>query len=169
MATAAADDEDPRVTERERASVQASMDVDWLASTDLSAADLRRVEPFASMTDDQAERFLATARVEHFAAESAVTERWSGSRTFYIVRAGRLAVMVGDREINVLGPGDHFGEIAAIDWGRDFSYGRTATVVAMEPTQVIAFPAAALRELMAENVALDRAVRRVAHARLEAG
>jgi CRP-like cAMP-binding protein len=69
--------------------------------------------------------------------------------------------------VNTLGPGDHLGEIAAIDWGRDFSYGRTATVVATEASVLLAFPAAALRELMLDNPAVDRAVRRVAQARLE--
>lgn len=52
------------------------------------------------------------------------------------------------------------------DWGRDFSYGRTATVVATEPTHLVAFPAAALRELMLDNPAVDRAIRRIAPARL---
>jgi CRP-like cAMP-binding protein len=56
-----------------------------------------------------------------------ITERWALARTFYLVRAGRLSVRVGDHEVNTLGPGDHLGEIAAIDWGRDFGYPRTAT------------------------------------------
>jgi CRP-like cAMP-binding protein len=75
-------------------------------------------------------------------------------------------VRIGDREVNALGPGDHFGEIAAMDWGRDFSYARTATVVATEPTELLALPAAALRELMTENRAVDRAIRRVARERI---
>ena len=68
--------------------------------------------------------------------------------------------------MNALGPGDHLGEIAAIDWGRDFSYGRTATVVAVEDATLLAFPAAALRELMTDVPEIDRAVRRIAQARL---
>jgi CRP-like cAMP-binding protein len=50
--------------------------------------------------------------------------------------------------------------------GRDFSYGRTATVVATKSARLRAFPAAALRELMASNADVDRAIHRVAHARL---
>jgi hypothetical protein len=56
--------------------------------------------------------------------------------------------------------------IAAIDWGRDFSYGRTATETATEPTRLLAFPASALRELMADAPEVDREMRRIAHARL---
>jgi aromatic-L-amino-acid decarboxylase len=151
----------------ERAARQASSALDWLEAPPLSAADLRRVGPFASVTDDQAERFLATGRREDRDAGDLVTERWSLARTFYLVISGTLSVRVGDREVNRLGPGDHLGEIAAIDWGRDFSYGRTATVVAAEPTCLVAFPAATLRELMAENPEIDRAIRGIAAARLD--
>jgi CRP-like cAMP-binding protein len=77
-------------------------------------------------------------------------------------------VRIGDREVNTLGPDDHLGEIAAMDWGRDFGYSRTATVVATEPAELLAFPAAALRELMGDNAEVDRAIRRVAQSRLAA-
>ena len=79
---------------------------------------------------------------------------------------GRLSVRIDGSEVNSLGPGDYLGEIAAIDWGRDFTYGRTATVVAAEPSRLLALPAAALRELMAEVPAVDREIRRVAATRL---
>jgi CRP-like cAMP-binding protein len=39
-------------------------------------------------------------------------------------------------------------------------------VVATEPTELLALPAAALRELMTENPAVDRAIRRVARERI---
>ena len=159
--------DEPTVHHAERAAVQAGVAIDWLTAHDMSPADLRGIRLFAAVTDDQAGRFLATGREEPFAARAAVTERWALSRTFYIVRSGRLSVRVAEREVNTLGPGDHLGEIAAIDWGRDFSYGRTATVVATEASVLLAFPAAALRELMLDNPAVDRAVRRVAQARLE--
>ena len=137
------------------------------ASADvLDAAGLRRFAAFASITDDQAERFLATGRQERYVLGESVTEIWAYARTVYLVLDGRLSAIVGEREVNVLGPGDHFGEIAAIDWGRDFSYGRTATVIATEPTRVVAVPGAALRELMAEAPDVDRAVRLTAQARL---
>jgi aromatic-L-amino-acid/L-tryptophan decarboxylase len=150
----------------DRASMQAGVDLEWFASGDVTAGDLRQVPAFATVTDEQAIRFLAAGRVETYAVDEPVTERWALARTFYIVRSGQLSVRVGGQEVNTLRTGDHFGEIAAIDWGRDFSYGRTATVVAMEPSQVLAFPAAALRELMTDDPAVDRAIRRIAQARL---
>ncbi len=150
----------------ERGAVQAAVGLDWLTAHDMTADDLRQIPMFQSATDDQAGRFISTGREEAYAMGDAVTERWALARTFYLVRSGGLSVRVGDREVNTLRPGDHLGEISAIDWGRDFSYGRTATVVATEPTHLLAFPAAALRELMLDNPGVDRAIRRVAQARL---
>src|SRR5439155_26985198 len=155
--------------EFERGAAQAGIAIDWLTGHDMSSEDLRAIPAFASLTEDQARRFLATGREETYAIGDAVTERWALARTFYVVRSGGLSVRVGDREVNVLRSGDHLGEISAIDWGRDFSYGRTATVVATEPTHLLAFPAASLRELMLDNHAVDRAIRRVAQARLGSG
>lgn len=132
----------------------------------LDAEHLRTFASFASVTGDQAERFLATGRSERYAPGDTVTESWAFARTVYLVLEGRFAALVGDREVNELRPGDHFGEIAAIDWGRDFSYGRTATIVAREPSRVLAVPGSALRELMAEAPAVDRAIRSRAQSRV---
>jgi selenocysteine lyase/cysteine desulfurase len=150
-----------------RASRQARLMDRWLTAHEVAPADLRLIAGFGSVTDEQAIRFLGTAREERCAEGQAITERWARARTFYIVLEGRLSVRLEDREVNVLGGGDHLGEIAAIDWGRDFSYGRTAAVVATAPTTLLAFPASALRELMADAPDVDRSMRRIAQARLQ--
>ncbi len=147
---------------------ESGLDIAWLQAHGFDPDRLRAVPALGSVTDDQAERFLASAREEAVEAGQTVTERWAFARTFYLVIKGRLSVRVDDREVNVLGPGDHLGEIAAIDWGRDFSYGRTATVVALEGSRLLTVPAAALRELMSEAPDVDREIRRVAHERLTA-
>ena len=131
-------------------------------------ADVRAVGAFDGATDAEIGQLLAPARLERVLTGELVTERWARARTFYLVRSGRLEVLIEDRVVNVLGPGDPFGEVAAIDWGRDFSYGRTATVVALEPSVLVAIPAAALRSIMAASPAVDRAIRRIAQERLAA-
>jgi aromatic-L-amino-acid decarboxylase len=155
-----------RAAAAERASVQAGVGFDWLGPSEASIDELRLILPFTDVPDEIGARFLATGRLERHPAGVPVTARWEQARTFYLVREGRLAVQVDGHEVNVLGPGDHFGEIAAMDWGRDFSYGRTATVVPLEPSVLLAFPAAALRELMADCPPVDRAIRRIAQTRL---
>jgi aromatic-L-amino-acid/L-tryptophan decarboxylase len=152
----------------DRAARQGALAAHWRSAHAITPGDLREMPAFESVDDEAAHRFLGAARVERFGSGEAVTERWALSRTFYVVLEGRLSARVDDVEVNVLEEGDHFGEIAAIDWGRDFSYGRTATVVAVDPATVLAFPAAALRELMTDDPEVDRAMRRVAQARLVA-
>jgi len=144
----------------------AGIDLAWLQAHGFDADHLRRIRGFETVTDGQAARFLGTGREESYAADEPVTERWAYARVFYLVLEGRLSVRVDAAEVNALTPGDYLGEIAAIDWGRDFSYGRTATVVATEPSRVLALPAAALRELMAEAPEVDRAIRATAARRL---
>ena len=131
-----------------------------------AAADLRRVRGFDGVTDDQADRFLAVGREERYRAGQVVTERWTYARTFYIVLDGEVSVSIDGTEVNRLAAGASFGEIAAIDWGRDFSYGRTATVSAAVPTRLLALPGAALRELMLDSPAVDAEIRRIAYDRM---
>jgi aromatic-L-amino-acid/L-tryptophan decarboxylase len=150
----------------ERAARQAAMLPAETRDGVLSADDVRTVAALASVSDAQADQLLAVAREEVVPAGSAVTERWAQARTFYIVKRGTLDVQIDDRVVNRLGPGDAFGEVAAIDWGRDFNYGRTATVVAVETSSLIAVPAAALRALMADAPEVDREIRRIAQERL---
>jgi CRP-like cAMP-binding protein len=79
---------------------------------------------------------------------------------------GAVSVSIDGVEVNRLFEGDSFGEIAAIDWGRDFSYGRTATVTAVAPTRLLAVPGAALRELMLDSPEVDAEIRRIAYDRM---
>ena len=127
---------------------------------------LRSVSLFADLDDDELSQVALLFKLRRFAAGDTVVKEGADGAAFFLIEAGEATVSVRGAERAALGPGDHFGEIALIDWGRDFSYARTATVVATEPTELLALPAAALRELMAENPAVDRAIRRVARERI---
>ena len=166
VATADVDPAARRDATAARGARQAGVDLAWLEAPGVDAGWLAGMPLFAGAPRERLERFLGTGREASYAAGEAVTERWALARTFYVVLRGHLSVLVDGTEINTLGPGDHLGEIAAIDWGRDFSYGRTATVVAVDGATLLAFPAAALRELMSDVPEIDRAVRRIAQARL---
>jgi len=43
----------------------------------------------------------------------------------------------GARPIRTAGPGDHFGELAARDWGGGYGYTRLATVRCAEPGRLL--------------------------------
>ena len=65
-----------------------------------------------------------------------------------------------------LGPGEFFGELAALDWGADYGYPRLATVVAAGDLRMARLTAETLRELMGAVPEVDAAVRRAAAERL---
>jgi CRP-like cAMP-binding protein len=71
------------------------------------------------------------------AAGEHVIRRWDADRYFYIALSGHYQVFIDDRPIRILGPGEHFGELAARDWGGGYGYTRLATVRCAEPGQLL--------------------------------
>jgi CRP-like cAMP-binding protein len=71
------------------------------------------------------------------AAGEEVIRRWDSDRFFYIVLSGRYDAFIDARLIRTMGPGDHFGELAARDWGGGYGYARLATVRCAEPGRLL--------------------------------
>ena len=71
------------------------------------------------------------------AAGEEIIRRWDADRSFYITLSGRYDVLIEDRVIRTLGPGEHFGELAARDWGGGYGYARTATVRCTQDGQLL--------------------------------
>jgi MFS family permease len=95
-------------------------------------AIVRAVPMFSPLSAPVIERLAAYAEHATFAPGAAIiTEGEHGDR-FFIVVSGRVTVSVRDREAGEIGPGGSFGEIALL---RDVA--RTATVRAMEPTELL--------------------------------
>jgi CRP-like cAMP-binding protein len=103
----------------------------------------------ASLGDAERDAVLAATRVRRFDRGEVLVREGDPADSLHLVEAGRLAVRVttqdGERAtLNLLGPGDYFGELSLLD-GR--SPVRSASIVALEPAQTRALPAAAFRDL----------------------
>ena len=127
---------------------------------------LATVPLFAGLDALRLQVLAAGARAEARTRGEAVVRRFESGRDFYVILAGRAEVHVGDRVVRTLGPGEFFGELAALDWGADYGYPRLATVVAASDLRLARLTAATLRELMREVPAIDAAIRRAASERL---
>jgi CRP-like cAMP-binding protein len=70
------------------------------------------------------------------------------SRELYVVLDGSVAISVDGTHRGVLGEGDFFGGIAAIEWGAGFARTRTPTVTATVPTRLLVLDWTLVDELM---------------------
>ncbi len=82
----------------------------------------------------------------------------AGDSAYFIVE-GAVAVEAKGKRI-LLGPGDFFGEIAVVRGGK-----RTASVQAIEPTELMVLDAGAFSQVLASNPAIREAVERTASTR----
>jgi CRP/FNR family cyclic AMP-dependent transcriptional regulator len=126
----------------------------------VSTAVLKAVPLFTSFPDEQL-RMLATV-VSRKSATRATTIMAGGDATdsLYIVLSGRLKVMMSDAEgkeviLSILGPGEFFGEMGLID-----DAPRSASVVTLEPCELLYLSKRDFKKCLAENFEMAMAVMR---------
>jgi CRP/FNR family cyclic AMP-dependent transcriptional regulator len=126
----------------------------------VSTAVLKTVPLFASVPEDQLR--MLTAMVTRKSAPRSTTIMAGGDPTdsLYIVLSGRLKVMMSDSEgkeviLAILGPGEFFGEMGLID-----DEPRSATVVTIEPCELLSIAKRDFKKYMAENFQMTEAVMR---------
>jgi CRP-like cAMP-binding protein len=100
--------------------------------TEVGAPRLHAVELLRSLSDADLRALEQRCRWRRYRSGQQIVDRESEDRSVFFVLEGRVRVVdysPGGREViyAVLGPGSHFGELAAID-GR----GRSASVLAIE-------------------------------------
>ncbi len=140
----------------------------WLADGVFTAAELRAVPLFSALDDDELAQAAGAARERRIDPGEPVTRRWDAARDFFVVLEGRARIERGGVVLAEHGPGDFFGEIAALDWGAGFGYARQATVVATQPLRLLVLAPAHLSRLMATSPSVDARVRGAAQERLAA-
>lgn len=99
----------------------------------LERSPLFRRLPAASL-----ERVAALATQRHYRAGETVSSQGDAGDALYVVVAGRIRISAGtadgrEMSLNIMEPGDTFGEIALLDGGS-----RTATATANESSELVA-------------------------------
>ena len=92
---------------------------------------------FAGLPDSVIQAVRDRGACVDVAAGEEIIRRWDADRFFYITLSGRYDVLIDDRVIRTIGPGEHFGELAARDWGGGYGYARTATVRCSQDGQLL--------------------------------
>jgi len=105
--------------------------------TDPDGDVLRTMPLLAGVADSTVQAVRARGVHLDTAGGEEVIRRWDSDRSFYIVLSGRYDVFIDARPIRTAGPGDHFGELAARDWGGGYGYTRLATVRCAQPGRLL--------------------------------
>lgn len=126
----------------------------------VSSAMLRSVPLFASFSEEPL-RLLATVVTRRSVARGTmIMAAGDPTDSLYIVLSGRLKVMMSDADgkeviLTIIGPGEFFGEMGLID-----DAPRSASVVAIEPCELLAITRRDFKKCLAENLEMSMAVMR---------
>ena len=128
--------------------------------TTVSTAVLRAVPLFSSVPDDQLRTLAMVVTRKSLARGATVMVAGDQTDSLYIILSGRLKVMMSDAEgkeviLSILGPGEFFGEMGLID-----DSPRSASVVGIEPCELLAIAKRDFNKCLAENFEMAMAVMR---------
>ena len=137
----------------------------WATGRDLRPA-VRALPLFEGLSENEIEQLAVEAGTVRAEAGEEVTTRWTAGRRFHVILEGRAEVVVDREVVRELGPGEFFGELAALDWGAGYGYVRTATVSARTPLLLLTLPAEALNRLMKEAPAFAARIEAAVRERL---
>jgi len=129
----------------------------WSRSEHLEV--LRSVPLFSLLSERELNAVLGSAHAVDFEPGARIIELGETGKGFYVITDGAATVTVGGPDLEALGPGSYFGEMAVIDGGP-----RTATITAQTAVSTLEIsPTAFLHLLNREPIiakSIDEELRR---------
>jgi CRP-like cAMP-binding protein len=101
---------------------------------------------FKNLEPDELLDIMAVSRRERYSIGQRIFEAGAPSDAFYIIRSGSMMVKNGPIVLATLGVGDTIGEMSFVDHGA-----RSATLAAIEETELLKIPFDALEKLFDEH------------------
>jgi CRP/FNR family cyclic AMP-dependent transcriptional regulator len=137
-----------------------------MAAGALSTAVLKSVPLFASLAPEELQALGSMIMRRSAPRGSAIVREGEAADALFVVVTGRVKVMVGESDgketiLSILGAGEFFGEMGLID-----DNPRSATVLAVEPCELLVITRRDFRRCLVENARLAMAVMRVLVQRL---
>jgi CRP/FNR family cyclic AMP-dependent transcriptional regulator len=108
---------------------------------------LKRVPLFSALSQRQLRRLRGDFRERTFRPGAPILREGEMSGVdFFVIVEGEASVSVGGKEVDRLGPGDYFGELALIAERERF-----ATVTAVEPVRCLSMKSWHFRKFIHDN------------------
>lgn len=129
-------------------------------ATMVSTAVLKAVPLFSTIPEEQLRTVASMVTRRSVPRSTMVMSAGDVTDSLYIVLAGRLKVMMSDAEgkeviLTILGPGEFFGEMGLLD-----DAPRSASVIAIEPCELLTISKRDFKKCLAENFDLTMAMMR---------
>jgi CRP/FNR family transcriptional regulator, cyclic AMP receptor protein len=122
---------------------------------------IKGVPLFSQLGRGELDELASIADEIDLAEGKELTVEGQPGREFFVIIEGDAAVRKGDREVNRLGPGDFFGEIALVE-----DRPRTATVVAETPIRALVITDRSFRTLLERSSEIEGKIMSARAARL---
>ena len=118
---------------------------------------LNRITIFAPLSDEELEKLATASKVRVYAPGEAIVRRGQEGNSMFVITRGSVEVQIlqgGDvKTINTLRESDYFGEMSLLT-----GEPRTATVVAVEETEVVQINKSALKPIFEVNPDLVKSI-----------
>ncbi len=131
-----------------------------MAQASVSTLLLRNVPLFAVLPDSQLSLLTSLVGRKSFPRASTIISAGDMTDCLYVIISGRLKVMMSDDEgreviLAILNPGEFFGEMGLLD-----DHPRSATVVALEPCELLSLSKRDFKKCLEDNFDLSMTVMR---------
>ena len=118
-------------------------------------AQLASVPLLAGLDDRVRRRLAQIGKRRTYAADEAIVKERTTGTALYVILSGRVRVERGGNQVGELAAGDFFGELALIE-----EEPRSASVIAVDETECLLFPAWEFRALLDEQPQIAVAIMR---------
>jgi small-conductance mechanosensitive channel len=139
-------------------------DVSLEETVNINAERLNAVPIFAPLSDEENESLAEAATTRIYAPGEAIVRMGQEGNSMFIIVRGKVDVKVSDGErqntVNSLGENDFFGEMSLLTGEK-----RTATVIAVDETEVMRIDKKALKPIFENNPDLVQAISEIMDSR----
>ncbi|HEV8660537.1 MAG TPA: Crp/Fnr family transcriptional regulator [Thermoanaerobaculia bacterium] len=124
----------------------------------MQPALFRKLALFAELDDRELASIASVAKTRRYAKDDVIFHADESGDVFCIIREGKVKITMISPEgkeiiLSMMGPGDFFGEMALLD-----DEPRSATVVAMEPLELLTIWRSDFLEILKENFSITKKI-----------